>query len=97
VFIHKEQREGKFDAITLLKVHLGAFEKYSKYRILMLESKKMKVSRDVRFYKDVYSYQIESSTNLTCLNLIDCPQLNKKDEGINNLNLTTTPYIVQKT
>jgi hypothetical protein len=97
VLIHKKQRGGKFDAIALLEVHLGISEKHSGYRILMLESKKMKVSCDVRFYEDVYPYRIEPSTDLTRLNPIDCPQPNKKDEGINNSNLITTLYIVQKT
>jgi hypothetical protein len=73
VLIHKEQRKGKFNAIALLKVHLGASEKHSGYRILMLESKKMKVSCDIRFYEDVYPYRMEPSTNLTCLNPIDYP------------------------
>jgi hypothetical protein len=71
VLIHKEQRKGKFDAIALLGVHLGAFEKHSGYRILMLKSKKMKVFRDVRFYKDVYPYRMELLTDLTLLNPID--------------------------
>jgi hypothetical protein len=57
----------------------------------------MKVSCDVRFYEDIYLYQMELSTDLTRLNPINCPQPNKKDEGINNPNLTTTPYIIQKT
>jgi hypothetical protein len=94
VLIYKKQREGKFNAIALLGMHLGASEKHSEYQILMLKFKKMKVSRDVRFYKDVYPYWMELSTDLTRLNPIDCPQPNKKNEGINNPNLTTTPYIV---
>jgi hypothetical protein len=56
VLIYKKQREGKFNAIALLGMHLGASEKHSEYQILMLKFKKMKVSRDVRFYKDVYPY-----------------------------------------
>ena len=56
---------GKFDAAAQPGVHLGASDKHSAHRILMLETKKMCISRDVRFYEDVFPFRFEPSTDLT--------------------------------
>jgi hypothetical protein len=78
VFIHKEQRVGKFSARALPGVMMGISDQYSGYKIQMLDGANIKISRDVRFYEDIYPYRMEPVRPMTIHNPLDCPAGNRQ-------------------
>jgi hypothetical protein len=76
ILVYKDIRKRKFDTSAIPTVHLGASEKHAAYRVMVLADRKSKVSKDVRFYEDIFPFCMEPGVDLTRLNPVDCPQLN---------------------
>ena len=57
VLIPDGLRKRKFDAKAEPAVVLGMSSKHSAYKILMLGSRKIKISKDVRFYENIFPFR----------------------------------------
>ena len=51
---------------------IGVSDRHSAYKIWMLEDKKVVISRDVRFYEEVFPYKSDLIVDLMLLNPIEC-------------------------
>jgi hypothetical protein len=81
VLIHKELRDGKFDATSLPGVVIGVSDNHSGYKILMMGDRSVKIARDVRFYEDIFPFRKTPMGELQWMNPSDCPQPHNAETG----------------
>ena len=79
---HKEQREGKFEAVAMAGVMLGISENHSGYRVQMLQDKTVRIARDVRFYEEIFPYRRSPSIELQWMNPMDVPAPSGTELGV---------------
>lgn len=82
VLIHKELRDGKFDATSLPGVLLGISDHHSGYKVLMIGDRTVKVARDVRFYEEIFPFRRSPMTDLRWMNPQDCPEISSNELGV---------------
>ncbi|EPS57321.1 hypothetical protein M569_17496 [Genlisea aurea] len=74
VLIHKELRQGKFEAVARPGVLMGMSDAHSGYKIHMLQNNEIKIARDVWFYEEVFPYRKNPTNDLQWMNPLDCPK-----------------------
>ena len=90
VLIHKEIRDGKFDAVATPGVFMGVSEVHSGYKVHILHTGSIKIARDVRFYEDIYPFRRNPSTDLQWMNPLDCPRPTTDADSIGSF---TDPFV----
>lgn len=81
VLVHEGLRDGKFAAKSLPGVVLGVSDQHSGYKVLLLENRKVKVARDVRFYEDIFPFRRSAVGELQWMNPIDVPSVGYAEAG----------------
>jgi hypothetical protein len=81
ILIHKELRDGKFDATSLPGIVIGVSDNHSGYKILMMGDRSVKIARDVQFYEDIFPFHKTPMGELQWMNPSDCPQPHNAETG----------------
>ncbi|EPS63214.1 hypothetical protein M569_11573 [Genlisea aurea] len=81
VLIHKERRQGKFEAVAEPGVLMGMSPEHSGYRVHMLNDGSIRVARDVQFFEDIYPFRKGPITDLQWMNPLDCPKSSLIEES----------------
>ena len=77
VFRHKEERHSKWDATSVPAVMVGFADHHSAYMMEIIDTKEIKIARNVMFFEEIFPYRVSPSTEIKWINPRDLPAIER--------------------